>query len=190
MKSASSKKLKSLLNQAEAFNESRNYIYFDRIWGNPENIRKCAELFYEEILILNKKASFIQNPNPVILSADSAGGNMGIIPVSFFVAEKLNCPATIWKELANIQWGTAAILGNPKPNQSCILLQDVVDHGTTIVKVAHTVKELNWKLILYLTGVINNKKGVDDVNMSLDIVENLLGERPKFHYIASIEELT
>jgi phosphoribosylpyrophosphate synthetase len=186
----SSDKIKTLLTQTNAFDRCERYVYFDRIWQDTMTLKTCAELVHQYMLELNEKLSFIPEDKSgfVILTPDSVAGGLGILPVSFFVADRLGCQVSVWKEYADVKWGTSKIVGNRTRNNVCVVLQDVVDHGTTAVRIAHNIKEFNWKFILYL-AVVANSSSETGVGRALKQVQEILGSEPAFRHILSVEEL-
>lgn len=187
-----SKQIQLLIKDTSAFDKGKKYVNFSHIWVEPNNLEKCAKLVIDYLQELNKDNNYFQPEeidNLVILSPDNIGGNLGIVPVAFKIAESLGCKAAVWKEFADIKWGTSRIIGTQKPNQKCIVLQDVVDEGTTAIKIALSIKEIKWKFILYITVVFNPEIRESKITDSLSQVGEILGEPPDFRYIVSINSL-
>jgi hypothetical protein len=192
MKEHLAKNLKTLLTQANAVDVETNYVHFDRVWQKPNNLKYCADLVYLYLIELNKEFDNLlleDKSSLVIISPDSVGTNLGIIPVSFLVANKIGCHVAVWKELADIRWGTSAVIGPSNPDLICITLQDVVRHGTTALKIANSIKDLKWKFVLYLAAVLNHEEGDLAVKTTLIKVGEILEEIPKFRYILSRDDL-
>lgn len=188
-----SDRLKMLLRDADVFDKDENYVYFDRVWHRPDRLRDCAELVYQYLLgLIGGFGNRIPSDmfKVVILSPDSVRSNFGIIPVSVLVADKLGCRVAVWKELADIRWGTSAIMGSVDIRDlTCIALQDVVRRGSTALRMAKTMKELGWSFSLYVAAVLHNESEDRDVIARMEQVESILGERPEFRYIVSAKEL-
>ena len=187
----SSEELRDLIRETGAFDKSRHLVYFDRIWHRPDKLRICADIIYQKLANIEEGLlkSGINKANLVLLTADSVEGNLGIVPMGFFIAEKLGWHMAIWKEYADVRWGTSAILGYREYNATCILLQDVVDQGTIAIRIAQSIKTLSWKFAVYFSAVLNSENADNGVNNSLDKASLILGERPVFHYIISADEL-
>ena len=183
--------LRLLIHEANAFDKAGHYINFDHIWQDPHKLKLCAEIIGQhlQLLVNDIVAGGINKSNLVLLTPDNIGGSLGILPISFLVAEKLELNIAVWKEYADVRWGTSAILGYREANAVCILLQDVVDQGTTAIRVAQSIKELTWKFPVYSSVVLNSENEKKGVMQSLDKVSLILGERPVFRNIISIKEL-
>jgi orotate phosphoribosyltransferase-like protein len=179
------------LQEAKTFDEKRHYVNFDYIWQKPELMEKCAEVIFEHILYLDSKHEILPKNKKglLVICADNVDGNIGIIPISFLVAMKLNCAAAIWKEMANIELGTNEILGKKYSKKTCILIQDVISRGTTGIKVSHGLKKNNWKFGLYISAILNNRNGDSDIKNSISRINDVLGHAPFFSFLAKAEDL-
>lgn len=186
-----SDKLRVLIRQANAYDKPRHYINFDQIWQDPQTLRDCTELIthYLANLVEELIAKGTDRSKIVLLTPDSVGGALGILPIGFLAASKLDLKIAVWKEYADVRWGTSAIIGFKEHAASCILLQDVVDQGTTAIRVAQNINELAWKFPIYASAVLNSENDAMAVDQSLGKVSLILGEKPVFRYIISEKEL-
>ncbi len=179
-------KFRQLLDKSQALDRNKHYVDFSHIWKDPSTLSDCAGLISEFLLQLNIDNKYIHYGHVddlVLLSPDNLGGNFGIIPVTFTVAKTLGCKIAIWKEFANIEWGTSSLIGCTEKNLKCILLQDVVDEGTTALKIASHIKELNWNFILYYAAVLNTNNREMNIEKTMTEVGEILGKKPDFKFI-------
>jgi phosphoribosylpyrophosphate synthetase len=184
------KQLKGLLLDSGAYNADKHFVYFDRIWHHPARLSTCAELIYQFLLEQVHPHIPADRSQLVLLSPDAIRSNFGIIPVSVLVAAKLGCRFAVWKEMANLNWGTSAIMGSDVPDLYCIALQDVVSRGHTAVRMAQSIKSRGWQFPLYFCAVLNNRDGPELVRRNLSKIEPILGQVPQFHYILSASDLS
>jgi phosphoribosylpyrophosphate synthetase len=185
-------RLMSLLQDAGAFDRQQKYVYFDRVWHHPDRLRDCAELVHQYVLGLIRQMSDrvpSDRSKLVILSPDSVRSDFGIIPVSVLVADRLGCRFAVWKELADIKWGTSAIIGTDSHGLVCIVLQDVVRRGSTALRMAQAMKALEWEFLVYVAAVLNNRNEDRDAMAIAEQINSILGQRPEFRYILSTQQL-
>jgi len=184
--------LKSIIHKSGALNKKEKYIYFDRVWHEINNLSKWANITHkyleEQIEELNNNFN-CDISNLVILSPDTVRASYGIIPVSVIVSNLLGCRFAIWKEFADIKLGTSGIYGTNQEGLTCIALQDVVRRGGTLTRMAFAVKKRKWNLALYISAIFNNEFGEKFVNNSLKEVNTILGLKPLFRFMLTIDEL-
>ena len=181
-------KLRKLLLDVGAYNKEKHYVEFDRVWYEPKTLNYCADLICEYIRTIQDQFPK-ETSNIILLSSDDLRSDFGIIPVSSVVANKLDYRFAVWKEMADIKWGTSSIMGNTTPGLFCIVLQDVVSRGHTSIRIAQSMKTLDWKFAFYITVVLNNKHDGYSVDTTMDKISPILGTRPNFRYIVSASDL-
>lgn len=181
-----------LFKRIEVFDKEKQVISFDHVWYDPNNLQECSSIIYTYFFEQNDAISPLLKKDLsrlMLISPDIIGENLGVLPLSFFIAQKIGCQVSVWKELADIKWGTSAILGDIQSSYDCILLQDVIHQGATALKVAHNLKGLNWNLVAYLGIILDNKNGPDNVNQTLSKIGGLFGSTPIFEYILTVNDL-
>lgn len=189
MKKAFEEKFLNLINKAEAYSAEKKYVDFSAIWQNPNHLKVCAEVMCSFLLEINGNDRYFSRENLdslVLVSPDSLGGNLGIIPATILISQYMGCKLSVWKELADIQWGTSAITGCKLRNLNCILIQDVVDEGTTAMKMVPHLKDLNWKLVLYYSAVFNPSYSKGNKDQTMHKLADMLGYNTEFVSIVDL----
>ena len=106
------KNLKEILSQNNVYNNESRYIEFDRTWCSASQLKEISEIIYHNLKKLQQKYLLPWDfSNMILILPDPIGGNLGILPVGFYLAELLSCPTCIWKEFANINLGTPKLFG-------------------------------------------------------------------------------
>ena len=180
------RQLKELISSSSVYDEEKKYFDFSKIWSNPEKLICCSNLissYIENEVFANLKISKKEQKKYILVSADNIGSSFGTIPIAFRISEIMGFQNAVWKEYSNITWGTPALFGNGNDNDTCIVLQDVVDEGTTAIKLAYDLKNNNWKFLLYIAIVYNPAVKGATIESTLSSIERILGEKPKFFYI-------
>lgn len=185
-----SQKFKDLLLDVGVYNKERRYVEFDRVWYEPKTLEYCADLVCDYLKAIQEETEFPKDPtNIVLLSSDALRSDFGMLPISSVVANRLGYRFAVWKEMADIKWGTSSIMGTTLPGLFCIVLQDVVSRGHTSIRIAQSMKSLDWKFAFYIAAVLNNKHDGYSLNTTMDKIFPILGSRPTFKHIISAGDL-
>jgi hypothetical protein len=184
--------LARLITTHDAFDRSRRYVHFDRLWHSHDALDDASDCVYRYLTDLAgqlPESVLGDRGRLVLLSPDTARSSLGIIPVSVLVASRMGCRFAVWKEIADIRWASPALLGSTDAGLVCFVLQDVVSSGRTAVRIAKSIKQLGWSFPLYVAAVYNNTDEDTGPEAVLQNIEPVLGHVPAFKYILSAREL-
>jgi hypothetical protein len=190
---SSSLELKALLENLDLYDPSTHFVDFDPIWYRAERINDVVNLI--EAFLYDELSEILtpDNKNLLLISPINTRPDLGILPITVLLAERMKCSFAVWKEYADIKWGYSAIAGDKKSSYVCIILQHVVRQGTTGVRIAHLVakEDLPWSLRAYVAVILNSVSmfGEYGVQDSLNEIEAILNHRPLFKRILSVEDL-
>lgn len=186
-----------VLNNAQVLDTETGYIYFERLWANIQLLRKCSDIVYEELLALDADLKFLPNKcsDLVFLTPDAVEGRLGALPLSFLVAEKFGSNVVVWKEYADIKWGRAKLLGNLdnlSDKTTAVIIQDIVESGTTALKILYMLDTLgiNWQIPLHYSVVYGGRSvfgGKIDNNFKK--IDRISKENIVFKYGVSVDNL-
>ena len=142
--------LRQLILQYGAFDRERSWVNLDQLWHVPR-----AFIPYTEVVRAYVRLELGDElpPDTVFLVADTLRSSFGMLPAVAVVAHQLGCSLTVWKELGDLTWGLSRFFPEPEPDKTCVVVQDVVRWGTTVLKIAADLKEHNWYLRAYLAMV-------------------------------------
>ncbi len=186
------KQLKRLLIESGAFEAAKDYVAFDQVWHDPLLLTTCADLVYQhfvELVERHRENIPVDKSRLVLLVPDAIRSNFGIMPVGVLVASRFGCRFAIWKEMADISWGTSAIMGSELPDLHCIVLQDVVSRAHTAIRIAQSLKMRKWCFDMYVAVILNNKDEAEPALNNLKKIEQILGYKPEFDFMLSARHL-
>ncbi|MBU0973881.1 MAG: phosphoribosyltransferase [Proteobacteria bacterium] len=143
-----------LCKEAKVFEKGNeiNNINLDKLWINTKTKEKYAEIVEEYIRLLAQNSGKIEDI--VIVTPDTISQNYGATPIVFLVAEKLGCKVAIWQEMGDFVNRRSWLIGDIKPRKKCIIVQDVVRSGITVLKIMRSFQKLEWQLIKYAALVL------------------------------------
>lgn len=185
-------RISALLIEQQAYDRARNYVHFDRLWWHPAALTECADLLTEYLRswLQNRERISSDPMQLVILSPDTVRSNFGMIPISVLVAAQLGCRFAVWKEYADARYGTPAIVGPTDIGPlDCIVLQDVISRGHTLLRMAQSLRGTTWHLRLYLGAVLNNAEGEEPVRRTIEDAKEMGNHELEFAYVTSTQQL-
>ena len=155
--------LYQLIRQYEAFDPERRWVNLDHLWHASGAFKSYTRLLIKYVrLVMGDSLS----PDVVILAADTSRSSFGILPAAAVAAYELGCDFTIWKELGDLTWGIPRFFPEPEPGKTCIILQDIVRWGTTVLKVAADLEDYDWSLLAYM-AVVQVSEGEERLQATL-----------------------
>ena len=196
------RKIATFLKNIPIIDNEKDYVFFERLWSNTEKLRGFSELIVEDLLEINKEYNYLPRRirDFAILTPDTVEGRLGALPLSFFVSEKLKTNVIIWKENANIKTGSSRFIGNLDNIKSVLLLQDIVEQGTTVFKIKLAMRkwDVKWTLSMHYAVIhggrlINTSPQsiLDDETFNFFISEKFRNEflNIKYHYGVHIRDI-
>lgn len=137
-----------LISEFSAFDKPRRHVAFDRLWSAPDGLRQLA-------LILERFISVVlpglDPQRAVLLAPDTLSFTYGIAPAACIVADRLGLRFALWKEFGDVAWGRPLVFGTEEEDLNCVVIQDVILTGTTILKIGASLAERRWRVAAYLS---------------------------------------
>lgn len=196
------RKIATFLKNIPIIDAEKDFVFFERLWSNTKKLRDFSDLIVEDLLEINKEYNYLPRSTRdfAILTPDTVEGRLGTLPLCFFVSEKLKTNVIVWKENANIKTGSSRFIGNLDNIKSVLLLQDIVEQGTTILKIKLAMRRLDvkWSLSIHY-AVIHGGRQIntspqsilDDEIFNFMISEEFRNEfsRIKYYYGVHIRDI-
>ena len=173
--------------------QKTRYVRFDPVWYDPGGITQIVDMVYEVLLTVLRDTLPDDLSRLVLLSPINTRPDLGAIPIAVLLSQRMGCRFAVWKEYADVKWGSSAIIGVTTEQLECIVLQHVVRHGTSAARIAQIIErdELHWDFKTYL-AILYNDLGTSSeqaITDSLHEVKSLLGKQPTFYHIIAASEL-
>jgi hypothetical protein len=182
-----SSRLKPLLYKSAAIGVGTGQVDFDKVWFSPD-----SRATYVQILVgcLRNFIDVSDSENWVLLSTDTLSSVFGIIPAVSLAAHELGTHLAVWKEAADIKWGSSKLFGPTDKALKCCVLQDALSGGTTILKMESDLALTKWTVSAYLSMVVATRS-LDAIKEYIrQLGQNLHQGTPiAFAYILQTSEL-
>ena len=143
-----------LCRDLKVVNESKQWVHVDRLWYEVEARTSFAQIVADYVRAL--MGSCLPEET-IILTPDTISSSYGVAPLVFIAAHELKCRAAVWQEVGDFARGKPLLIGPDHRDLKCIVLQDVIRHGTTILKILPTLQPLRWDLVAYACFVMNSQ---------------------------------
>jgi hypothetical protein len=174
--------LLSLINDAEALDSSRQWLRMNHLWFEPIHRRKCTEL-------ITSYLNYVTNwsDDKVILYLDGVASLYGVLPLMGEVGSSLGCKLAVWRELGQIILTEPWLLPSRVPKGlSCVVFQDVVGRGATLLKAIDDLSRVNWSVTHYVC-LVKTKEGRETWQSSLSTFRKSKVCSPEFEFHSLID---
>jgi orotate phosphoribosyltransferase len=178
--------LLDIVNSAKAMDEKTHFINFDYIWMFPNTSKRLNELIIKLITVIEPE---FEPSKYVLLCSDNLREPYGLIPSLCSIASRLYTHIAIWKEVADFSTGRGHIYGPTKTSLKCLVFQDIISRGTTMVKMAAAIKSCNWEVKTYF-GLFTAPPLSLNQDESLSLLRSISNHNLddiKFDYLARVE---
>lgn len=180
--------LRLLFEQYNVLDGESNWYYLNRLWYDMEpreSFIKILERFWKEEIKPVEKS--------VVIIPEGISSSFGILPAVSRLVYDFDYTLVIWKEFGDILTVEPYIFPGrsyleervPGP-RNCIVLQDVINKGTTLSKMADQLKRHKWKIQVY-AGVIQFPESVKRLKQSVDENPEVLSSDFRIASIAFVD---
>lgn len=128
------------------------WVSLDRLWWEVGQRERFSELTVEYLRFLLGAYSPEQ---VIVVSPDTVSSSFGATPAVFLAAGKLGYRVAVWQELGDFAALSPIMIGSRCTRLKCLVLQDVIRYGTTILKMRRSLAERRWDVISYACFVLN-----------------------------------
>lgn len=131
MSDPSIRDMKKAILDAGCITVEKNWIDVDHIWMNPRKMQNFVTPFVNYLSQRKQQYQFTKLVVPV-----KVFGPFGILPFALLFSANEGTPLIIWKEFARPVTGESLFYGSVESNDRCLILHDVLNYGTTLLKEA------------------------------------------------------
>ncbi len=165
--------------------KKKKWIYLDRLWWNEDSRKEYANIVtnYIQLLLRNENREKV-----LLLTPDTISTSYGASPVVFIAADRLGCPIAVWEEMGDFFRRQPLIIGTEGLGKECLVIQDVIKSGTTILKMMNSLKKRQWEVIGYIGLVLNCS---DQIKLEATKYEykKFMGNELAIEYLVNLDEL-
>ncbi len=135
----------------------KTWVYLDRLWREVDRRSQFVDIATEYLKLLLDKDSGVSGGyrDVVVVSPDTISSSYGSAPVVFSAAERIGVRVAIWEEHGEIPGNRPRMIGTEAGDLHVVVLQDVVRHAGTAVRMLDALKDRNWYLNAYACFVLN-----------------------------------
>ena len=144
--------LRKLISKTHAYNERKHWVSLDPLWYHHKHREPYTSIVESYLDCLF--GSGLQDY--VLLCSDTITPAFGLLPVAMLVAHSKRCSFAVWKELGSITWGDSRLYFDSDKPVRCVVLQDVVRHGTTLLKMSEELDAKYWAIVSCVAMVKNS----------------------------------
>jgi hypothetical protein len=174
-----------LCREAGVYDEETKYVALDKLWRKPELFVR----YVRSIVGFVRYATTDKLSKPLLLIIpENITASYGILPAGSVAAYELKCALGIWREFGDVTWGRSKYFGPPVGQYDCVVLQDVVRYGSTILNIANTLGAQDLRILAYLAMVLNSVSNAFHEPTRKEYVEEAK-EPLTFLYMASVRDL-
>lgn len=175
MQPAEIERLNKLFRDFEVFDQESKWYYLNRLWYRTESRKVLYELF-EKFWLEEVYAHY----DALIVVPEGISSSFGILPMVSRIAHQQKSNFVIWKEFGDILttepflFPEKEYLEKFRPvSNNCIVVQDVINMGTTLSKMSIQIHALGWRIQKYV-GVVQFPEGESKLKNNLAEIANLL----------------
>ena len=141
-----------LCREVQVLDKRKQWVSLDRLWWEVEHRTHFAALTTEYLrLLLGSRPP----ETTVIVCPDTISSSFGVTPAVFIAAHALGCPVAVWQEVGDLAGHRPAMIGTSRRRLDCLVVQDVIRHGITILKMLNALAHREWSLVAYACFVLN-----------------------------------
>jgi hypothetical protein len=170
--------LLDLIRVAGALDSSRRWLELNRLWLETEHRKRSTELITGYLSLIKDWSA-----GTVLLYLDGITSSYGVLPLLGNVTSTLGCKLAIWRELGQVVLAEPWLLPSIVPTGlSCVVFQDVVGRGTTLLKAIDDLTRVNWSVTDFVCLVNKTADARDAWETSLAIFQRSKICVPEFEF--------
>jgi len=152
----------SLLRKHKILDKSTGWIRLRNLWFDHPARQEYARIIKEYLDAL------FPGERLTLLIPDLVVSNYNLLPVAFIAAHERRDRVSVWAEVGDVVDGLPVLYrGKTQKEEQCVLLQDVIDTGVTMQKVAPEIANAGWR-IRAVVVLIEAFQDPDPINRSLE----------------------
>lgn len=175
----------NLCHPLRLINKSKKWIHLDQLWWNEETRAEYASIVTDYIQILIRDAS---KEKVLLLTPNTISTSYGASPVVFIAADRLGCPIAVWEEIGDFFRRQPLLIGTSGLRKECLVIQDVIKSGTTILKMMSALKKRQWEVIGYV-GLVLNCSDSQKLDATRSEYKKFMGTDLVINYLVDVDEL-
>lgn len=171
-----------VIDRSKAMDPETCFIDFDKIWIDPAFRKDLISAIEKSIFSL---PGSITPSNTVLVCPDNLRKPYGLIPAIGCVANNLDTYMAVWKEGADYITGLSKLYGPKDTSLDCIIFQDVVSSGGTILKMSSALKRTTWNIRAHI-GLVRSSVNEDRIEANLKELSSIMDTSPlpiPFYYV-------
>jgi hypothetical protein len=142
----------NLCREVSVVDKSHHWVHIDRLWWEVDTRTRFSRIVAQYLRLLLENYSPEQT---IIVTPDTISSSFGITPLVFIAGQGLGYPVAIWQEIGDFATNKSILIGTRRSHLKCLVLQDVIRHGTTILKMLGSFTERQWDLTCYACLALN-----------------------------------
>ena len=156
---------------------SGRWVHINQLWLEPKQRNSCIDIIVQYLGSVTPWSE-----ETVLLCLDGVAGAYGILPLMGSVASRLGCKLAIWRELGQVTLTEPWLLPSKLPaGLECVVFQDVISRGTTLVKAIDDLARVNWS-VSHVACLIKTSRGSDALEEALAIFRRSVPCLPDFQF--------
>jgi orotate phosphoribosyltransferase len=174
-----------LCRNSNVTDKEKRWVYLDRLWWNVKARDEYVKILLQYISIL---LSDTITEKTILISPDTVSCSYGASPAIFIAAHELKINVAVWQEVGDYFNKRPLLIGTNSPDLNCIVIQDVIRSGTTILKMMDLLQARNWSLFSYC-GLLLNCTDSSKLQKTKEEYFIRHKELLSINYLLSIDEL-
>jgi hypothetical protein len=168
---------------------SRPWLSLDRLWVEVNTRTALARVITEYLRwVVNTMCPASGLESIVLVSPDTVSSAFGITPVLFIAADRLGVRAAVWQEQGDLVSNKPLLIGSEARDLDCVVVQDVIRHGVTILKMRDSLEQRGWVLRAHV-GLVLNCWEPARLQWTKDEFRRVTGNDLPLQYLLSVTEL-
>jgi hypothetical protein len=178
----------ALCREADIVDKRRGWVNIDQLWWEPDTRSRFASIVAAYIGILAQGTETQSRRQTVVVTPDTVSSSYGIAPVIFIAAHELGYPVAVWQEIGDFAAHKPLLIGTRRTGLRCIVLQDTIRHGTTVLKIIDSLKRREWDLVVYASFALNCRHP-HQLQSTKEQYREMTGDDLNLQYLATADEL-